>query len=61
MPDYNNKLTHEFSRPHDSEYTQSSISQAEANKLYLDEEYDTYFIEFVGDISEDIKKVDFAM
>jgi len=60
MPDYNNKLTHEFSRPHDSEYTQSSISQAEANKLYLDEEYDTYFIEFVGDISEDIKKVDFA-
>lgn len=54
------KLMHDFSRPQDSEYIQNSISQAEANKLYLDEEYETYFIEFVGDISVDIQKLDFA-
>jgi len=38
----------------------NSLTQEEANKLYLDEEYQTYFVEYVGDISEGIKDIDFA-
>lgn len=60
MPNIDRTFFYKSNREIDNEERQNSLTQEEANKFYLDEEYQTYFVEYVGDISEGIKDVDFA-
>ncbi|MEG0774680.1 S8 family peptidase [Clostridium sp.] len=60
MSDIDEKFFQSFKRELDDINIQKGLTQEEANKFFFDENYQTYFVEYIGDIAEGIANTDYA-